>query len=71
LVSLRQIVSDISDKAGVEEMKNTLSHFIRKSEGKRPLDRTSVGGRKILTIGSFEIREEILALEKKGRKFYD
>jgi hypothetical protein len=51
-------------------MKNTLSYLIRKSEGKSPLDTNSVGGRKILTIGSFEIREEILALQK-CRKFYD
>jgi hypothetical protein len=46
-------------------MKNILSYFIRKSEGKIPLDRTSVGGRKILTIGSFQRGEEILALEKR------
>lgn len=50
-------------------MKNTLSYFIRRSEGKGPLDRTSVGERKILTIGSFDIREEILALEKKVGNF--
>jgi len=46
-------------------MKNTLSYLIRKSEGKSPLDRNGVGGRKILTIGSFEIRKEILALQKR------
>jgi len=51
-------------------MENTLSYLIRNSEGKSPLDRTSVDVRKFLTIGSFEIREEILALQK-GRKFYD
>jgi hypothetical protein len=65
LVSLRQVVSDLSHKAHVEEMKNTLSYFIRKSEGKSQLDRTSIGGRKILTIWSFEIRQEILALQKR------
>jgi hypothetical protein len=46
-------------------MKYILSYFIRKSEGKSPLDRTSVGGKKILTIVYFEIREEILAKEKR------
>jgi len=49
-------------------MKNTLSYLIRKSEGKSPLDRNGVGGRKILTIGSFEIRKEILALQKKRQE---
>ena len=66
MVSLRQILSDLSDKAHAEEMKYILSYFIRKSEGKSPLDRTSVGGRKILKIVSFEIREEILVKEKKA-----
>jgi len=54
LVSFPQIVSDLSDKARAEEMKNILPYSIRKSEGKSPLDKTSVGGRKILKIGFFK-----------------
>jgi hypothetical protein len=46
-------------------MKNTLSYFNRKSKGKSLLDRAGVGGRKILTIGSFEVREEIMILKKR------